>query len=88
MSVHARAGTDEAWTTEDDDTFTEFYSAAEEALEQAREEEAATRASCRQLHAFNVVLDLLAWLAVTRGVRLCLLDECSRCLPLVLSMLA
>ena len=43
-SIHARIGSDDAWSTDDDDTFTEFYSAAELAVEHAHEEEAATRA--------------------------------------------
>ena len=28
-SIHARIGSDDAWSTDDDDTFTEFYSAAD-----------------------------------------------------------
>ena len=43
-SIHARVGSDDAWSTADDDTFTEFYSAAELAVEHAHEEEVATRA--------------------------------------------
>ena len=42
--MHARIGSDGAWSTDDDDAFTAFYSAAEAATEQGHEEEAATRA--------------------------------------------
>lgn len=43
MSIHARTGSEDAWSADDDDTYAEFCSAAEAATEHAHEEEAATR---------------------------------------------
>lgn len=56
MSIHARIGSEDAWSANDDDTYAEFYSAAESATEHAHEEETATR-TCSWHASFPVHCD-------------------------------